>query len=47
MAKKMVSIRLKPELIEHVKDQAKKTKKEFTEYVEDSLIETSQFKKKR
>ena len=47
MAKKMVSIRLEPELIEHVKNQADKKDKEFTEYVSEALVEKSNFKPKK
>ncbi len=47
MAKKMVSIRLEPDLIEHVKNQAVKKDKEFTEYIEEALTEKSNFKRKK
>lgn len=47
MARKMVSIRLEPELIQHVKDQADKNREQFTEYVEEALIKKSKFKPKK
>lgn len=47
MAKKMVSIRLEPDLIEHVKSQAIKKYKDFTEYLEEALIEKSNYKPKK
>lgn len=40
--KKMVSIRLRPELIEHIHEVKKE--KQFTEYVEDALIKESKYK---
>lgn len=46
MARKMISIRLQPDLIEHVKNQAVKTRKDFTEYIEDALVKESKFKPK-
>ena len=46
MARKMISIRLEPDLIEHVKNQAVKKDKEFTEYVQDALVKESNYKKK-
>lgn len=42
----MISIRLEPDLIEHVKNQAVKKDKEFTEYVENALTKESKFKPK-
>ena len=47
MARKMVSIRLEPDLIDHVKNQAVKKDKEFTEYVEDALVKESNYKTKK
>ena len=47
MAKKMVSIRLEPDLIEHVKSQALKKDKDFTEYVEYALTKESHYKSKK
>lgn len=43
----MISIRLQPELIQHVKSQAVKKDKEFTEYVEDALVKESKYKAKK
>lgn len=47
MARKMISIRLEPELIQHVKNEADKNREQFTEYIEEALIKKSKFKVKK